>query len=1045
MPHASEIVSGGQESAVGFLIDESFRVTSVGEDSQLCAYDASGLQDPAFTNAIPGFHPTYTAEIPGGGFWVGAYTNTWDPVLQANVAVPNVLRLAPDGSIDPLGAPLLIPGYATGIAPAGSNRAFVAASTDSVSPSSFFFVSNGVFEAVAPSLPGGIALAVRGALGLADDRILVWGMDTATSNHVLCCLLPNGTPDSDFGAGGLVALPGAVLDLNDDGSPVEPVLTVDATTATGNGFSNVYRLNSANGALTLVPVALNGKATGACFDGQGNLWIAGAFSLVNGRGQPGYAHIRPNGERILEPGNLEAVFATSGLATVTASLPRPFQADELVVERSLGGTGAWETLAIVPSSPAPGQDFPTGTATLDYKLVGLAGGSTQLFRITARNESSSLSWTSEPQTVASQPWIADGSFGFVGKTLTNALPGGGFGIIFPYVPPPPTESGTIVGTLDYDPKTGRLAAGGSTQSPVTYTDYFTGQLITNYQYQAWFACLDSAGLAVKTFQTPAFSGPFITAVRFATDGLLAVGGEFEVPGRGAVLLDPSGHIPPERLAFLKANLLGGIPISSGEGLSQVSALQWCADARLAAAGIKKQTGFPSLPGFPPPPPPPPWFGISRSTLAVLPDSAPFAEYWDPSFHLPSAPDAPPAAIAITQSSNIWAGGEFTTIAGVNQPFLACLLPSGQIRDEARPVLNGPVRSVQALDGNGILIAGDFSEVNGVATPGVAMLSSNGTPVPSFLPPEFAGGAVRCAAWDGQAFWVGGSFTHVGGVFRPGIARLLADGAPDPVFYGAPAVTNGGVHCLVPVPGGVAIGGNFAFVGGKLANGLARIVHRTSPPRGLRDVRITPINAMAGITSRVETVAYPDGDLVEVAYAGPLYTSLGFFPATGTFKIHTVSYYPYRFRTINDAGASPWSPPIYPETSYYSQWNVLRGMDNPNARPPEVPLLYALGWEPGEPESSALARFAFSKSPGSQEIVVRYPRIKPDVRYVVQFSTNGGAWSAAPLTNSSAGNGLITYFGPAGSLVSTQGLNEIVHRVESSTASQCLVRLQVVVE
>jgi hypothetical protein len=84
--------------------------------------------------------------------------------------------------------------------------------------------------------------------------------------------------------------------------------------------------------------------------------------------------------------------------------------------------------------------------------------------------------------------------------------------------------------------------------------------------------------------------------------------------------------------------------------------------------------------------------------------------------------------------------------------------------------DGPINKIVLQGDNGVLLAGDFSRVNGQTARGLARLSADGSLDNSFN----AGldGSVDLVALspDGRIF-ISGWFQHVGEVMRPRLARL----------------------------------------------------------------------------------------------------------------------------------------------------------------------------------------------------------------------------------------------------------------------------------
>jgi hypothetical protein len=138
---------------------------------------------------------------------------------------------------------------------------------------------------------------------------------------------------------------------------------------------------------------------------------------------------------------------------------------------------------------------------------------------------------------------------------------------------------------------------------------------------------------------------------------------------------------------------------------------------------------------------------------------------------------------------------------VEQKFVAGFdINTGEFLPSFRPVLDGQVKAVAALPNGLLLIAGEFTTVNGKPSPGVAALD----PVTGALSTSWStrvenrltGGSVsvRSISINNNHVYFGGAFTHLTGgsgtsaVYARGAARVsLANGTPDstwnPAFNG----------------------------------------------------------------------------------------------------------------------------------------------------------------------------------------------------------------------------------------------------------------------
>lgn len=143
--------------------------------------------------------------------------------------------------------------------------------------------------------------------------------------------------------------------------------------------------------------------------------------------------------------------------------------------------------------------------------------------------------------------------------------------------------------------------------------------------------------------------------------------------------------------------------------------------------------------------------------------------------------------------------------------------------------NDIVRAVVRQPDGKVIIAGDFTTVDGAPCGHVARLHPDGALDTTFHFTIGANGDVKALALqvDGRIL-IGGYFDHVEGVPRARIARLNNDGSLDPTFDPGtgPLVntpTSGVVHCMaVQDDGRVLIGGYFLSVNGVQRGHIARL-------------------------------------------------------------------------------------------------------------------------------------------------------------------------------------------------------------------------------
>ncbi len=184
------------------------------------------------------------------------------------------------------------------------------------------------------------------------------------------------------------------------------------------------------------------------------------------------------------------------------------------------------------------------------------------------------------------------------------------------------------------------------------------------------------------------------------------------------------------------------------------------------------------------------------------------------------------------------GWGFDTVNGTNRTRIARLNTDGSLDAgfqswDARVIVNSPFSiSSVAVQSNGmVLIAGGFTNVNGLTRNRVARLKTDGS-----LDTGFQNGMSGVTANAGNTPWVnsvaiqpdgkvliGGGFNAVNGTSRNQIARLNPDGTLDTTFQNGTAGVVGAVYSVTfDQYGRVLIGGRFDTVNGVTRNGIARL-------------------------------------------------------------------------------------------------------------------------------------------------------------------------------------------------------------------------------
>jgi uncharacterized delta-60 repeat protein len=154
-----------------------------------------------------------------------------------------------------------------------------------------------------------------------------------------------------------------------------------------------------------------------------------------------------------------------------------------------------------------------------------------------------------------------------------------------------------------------------------------------------------------------------------------------------------------------------------------------------------------------------------------------------------------------------------------------LNPNGDLDSGFNPnvTLFARIRSLARQSDGKILMAGNFTQLNGVVRQTMARVNADGTLDPSLDPGTgFDDPPVHLVLQtDGKIIAAGGGFDSFNGTARPGLARINADGSLDSAF--APVISNGSVAVAsLQSDGKILIAGNFSSVNGTGRTGVARL-------------------------------------------------------------------------------------------------------------------------------------------------------------------------------------------------------------------------------
>jgi uncharacterized delta-60 repeat protein/uncharacterized repeat protein (TIGR01451 family) len=223
-----------------------------------------------------------------------------------------------------------------------------------------------------------------------------------------------------------------------------------------------------------------------------------------------------------------------------------------------------------------------------------------------------------------------------------------------------------------------------------------------------------------------------------------------------------------------------------------------------------------------------------------------------------------SAVTVDGIGNIVVGGAFTSFNRIPRAGIARLLSTGALDTGFFPGqgANGVIRALAVQNSTNILVAGDFNLFNGTNRNFIARLNGNGSLDPTFDPGDGPDDIVRAVAIqsDGKVL-IAGDFSYVDGVSRNSVARLNTDGSLDTTFDPGDGA-DGPVYALVLQPDGrVLIGGDFSNVADVPRSRIGRL-----NADGSLDATFDP---GAGADDTIYSLAVqPDGNII----AGGIFTS-----------------------------------------------------------------------------------------------------------------------------------------------------------------------------
>ena len=225
------------------------------------------------------------------------------------------------------------------------------------------------------------------------------------------------------------------------------------------------------------------------------------------------------------------------------------------------------------------------------------------------------------------------------------------------------------------------------------------------------------------------------------------------------------------------------------------------------------------------------------------------------------PDYLVRAVSLQPDGRLLIAGLFTNVNGLARPRFARLNPDGTIDESFSPRLNLDPRGIYPLPDGRIFVSGAFTNVNGTPRFNLANLNADGSLDTGFEPPlpsRPIDTLTGLPSPDGSV-WVSGTFTNLGGLPRNRFARLLANGSVDAACPSPFTPGNSLTVAAVQPDGRVFVAGNFHAVAGVPMEGVVRLNTDGSVDTTFRS-GLAPTNHM------VRAVLQTDGRLVAAVTA-----------------------------------------------------------------------------------------------------------------------------------------------------------------------------------
>lgn len=263
---------------------------------------------------------------------------------------------------------------------------------------------------------------------------------------------------------------------------------------------------------------------------------------------------------------------------------------------------------------------------------------------------------------------------------------------------------------------------------------------------------------------------------------------------------------------------------------------------------------------------------------------------DSTFNLGTGINNEVAAIALQSDGKIVIGGSFTSVNSITQYYISRLEANGAV-DMTFAIgtgFNNTVTSLGISTTGKILAGGTFTSFNGTARNYVAQLNSAGTLDASFAPSSGPNGTPIVAAYNpDNTVIVAGVFSQMNGVARAGIAKLTATGSTDATFTPGTGFDSAtGIRIAITSDSKIYAVGNFTTYGGVSKPRIVKILANGSADNSL--------NVGTGLNAQAKDVKIlSDGKIIVTGF----FTSYNGAAAAGGVKLNADGTYDTSFNRI----------------------------------------------------------------------------------------------------------------------------------------------------